>query len=248
MGRRTRWRRRDPAVAAVACRASQVPPRPHRQRPHPDPGHGGPAHAAGGSTSRRGHRHCPRAGCSKPAARGGPRGRGAIAARLDGRHRTGCCPARARGSRRADRLVRRRPRDHRRCRVRCCGSGGGSGGRRRTAGDDRHRADACRHRLRLRPRRRCPRRSRHCAVGRRVRREAGPVPCGGLPGVGGVPLERRHLRGPGLSAARPARREPPGAGSRAARDRGRPGVADGALARSDQDRDRLCGGRAGGCS
>ena len=81
---------------------------------------------------------------------------------------------------------------------------------------------ACRDRFRLRPQRGAALAGH--ATARAVtefveKPDAGPG--GGLPGVGGVPLERRHVRGPGGGAARPARREPPGARSRAARDRGR---------------------------
>ena len=128
-------------------------------------------------------------------------------ARLDGRDRAGRGPARAGGPRRADRLVRRRPRDHRRRGVPRLRPRGGRGRRHRAAGHDRHRADVARRPASAtsarasgsrasRPRRRSPS-SWRSPTPRRAR---------ALRGVGGVPLERRHVRRPRLGPARPARR------------------------------------------
>ena len=86
----------------------------------------------------------------------------------------------------------------------------------RLAGHARDHPDVAGHRLRLRAARRADRGARG-GRGRRVPGEARPGDRRGLPGVGGVPLELRHVRLAGADRARRARRPPAGDGRGAAR-------------------------------
>ena len=83
--------------------------------------------------------------------------------------------------------------------------------------------------------------------GERVRREAGRRHGRRLARDGGVPLERRDVRRPGLGAARPAGELPARAGRAASGAGGGAGAAGGAVAGADEDRDRPRRGRARRC-